>query len=288
MRPVGPGNVEGLRGPIEPVERDVTLSGGLSLRIREWPGVGSPLLLIHGFLGSGRSWGDLPDRLGPAHVVAVDLPGHGDSGGGQAPGELGVARVAEVLNELQERVFSEPASWLGYSMGGRIALGAAAEGVPMARLLLESAGPGLATEAERAERRRVDRDRADALRAWGMEAFVDQWLRLPLFRGLAELPPERWAAARALRCGQDPNRMAAWLLGGGTGSQPDYRPALAGVGVSVHLLVGERDPRYVALAREMAERLPRARVTVASGAGHVVHVESPDAWLAWVRESLAR
>lgn len=287
MNRVSSDDTIGLRASLDPVERDVALSGDLVLRIREWPGSGPPLLLIHGFLGSGRSWGDLPDRLGSSHVVAVDLPGHGSSGGARVPEDVGVPRVAALLNELQERVFSEPASWLGYSMGGRIALAAAAEGIPMGRLLLESAGPGLATEVERGERRRVDRERAAALRASGIEAFVDDWLRMPLFQGLAGLPLGQQAAARALRCAQDPDRMAAWLLGGGTGSQSDYRPALADIEVPVHLLVGERDRKYVGLAWEMAEGLSRAKVTLAPGAGHLVHMESPDVWTAWVRASLA-
>lgn len=280
------GDTTGTGVSLPPVERDIIVSDDVSLRIREWPGSGPPLLLIHGFLGSGRSWGDLPGRLESAHVVAVDLPGHGASSGARSPEDVAVVRVAGLLNELQERVFAGPAAWLGYSMGGRIALAAAAEGIPMERLLLESAGPGLATEAERRERRRVDRRRADALLAAGIEAFVTDWLRMPLFRGLADLPPKRQALARALRCGQDPKRMAAWLLGGGTGSQPDYRPRLARVAVPVHLLVGEWDSKYVGLAQEMADQLPRAEVRVASGAGHLVHLESPDAWVGWVHESL--
>jgi 2-succinyl-6-hydroxy-2,4-cyclohexadiene-1-carboxylate synthase len=183
-------------------------------------------------------------------------------------------------------VFDGPAAWLGYSMGGRIALAGAAEGLPMRRLLLESAGPGLATAAERAERRRVDRERAERLQAQGMEAFVDDWLRMPLFAGLGALPSEVRLAARAVRAAQEPARMAAWLRGGGTGSQRDYRPDLPRISSPVHLIAGARDEKYVALAREMASALPLSDLTVVPGAGHSVHLEAPDAWLSWVRSAL--
>jgi 2-succinyl-6-hydroxy-2,4-cyclohexadiene-1-carboxylate synthase len=194
--------------------------------------------------------------------------------------------VARILAELQERVFGRPASWLGYSMGGRIALAAATQGVPMQRLLLESGGPGLATEGERKERRRVDRERAERLRAEGIEAFVDAWLEMPLFRSLSSLPRGDRAAARGVRVSQDASRMAAWLVGAGTGSQPDFRPSLGALDLPVHLLAGSLDAKYVALAREMAESLPRGRVSVVPGAGHAVHLEAPAAWVEWVKTSL--
>lgn len=286
MSAPGSGGAARSRRYVEPLDRDVALSDGAVLRIREWAGSGAPLLLLHGFLGSRLSWGDLPSRLGAVHAVAVDLPGHGASGGGSTPEELAVPRVASLLAELQDRVFKGPAAWLGYSMGGRIALAAAVEGVPMARLLLESAGPGLATPAEREARRRVDRERADLLRGLGTEAFVDRWLRMPLFQGVSGLPPEVRARARAVRVGQDPDRMAAWLLGGGTGSQPDYRGRLPRLDLPVHLLVGEHDEKYRRLAREMLDALPRGVLTVAPGSGHVVHLEAPEAWVDWVRSSL--
>lgn len=287
MRAAGPEGPTPPPGTEDPLERDVELPGGVRFRIREWPGPGPSLLLIHGFLGSRRSWGELPSRLGPVHTVAVDLPGHGASGGARSADEVSVPGVAGLLAELQDRVFPGPAAWLGYSMGGRIALAAAAEGVAMSRLLVESAGPGLATEAAREERREADRRRADALRAGGMDAFVDQWLRMPLFRGLADLPADVRAAARAVRLEQDPDRMAAWLLGAGTGSQPDYRGALSGLRLPVHLVAGEKDAKYAGLAREMAEWIPRCSLRIVPDAGHVVHLEAPGAWLDWVGDSLA-
>ncbi|MEJ2538872.1 MAG: 2-succinyl-6-hydroxy-2,4-cyclohexadiene-1-carboxylate synthase [Gemmatimonadota bacterium] len=257
------------------------------MRIREWPGSGPSLLLIHGFMGSRLSWGALPGRLGAVHAVAVDLPGHGESGGGSTPGECSLPGVARLLAALQDEVLDGPAAWLGYSMGARVALAAAVEGVSMTRLLLESGGPGLATEAERMDRRRMDEGRARTLSSEGMERFVDAWLEMPMFRGLSARPPEQRAEARAIRAAQDPRRMAAWLRGGGTGSQPDYRPLLPTVQIPVHLVAGARDAKYVGLAREMAALLPAAAVEVVPDVGHTVHLEAPEAWLRWVRGAMA-
>jgi pimeloyl-ACP methyl ester carboxylesterase len=44
----------------------------------------------------------------------------------------------------------------------------------------------------------------------------------------------------------------------------------------VTLIVGERDHKFRAVAREMASRLPESIVEVVAGAGHAVHLEAPE------------
>src|SRR3954453_6988808 len=68
-------------------------------------GRGEPLVLLHGQGFSRRCWDPVIDLLAADRdVIAVDLPGHGDSprqpkGTGSAPHDLAVA-VAELLDEL--------------------------------------------------------------------------------------------------------------------------------------------------------------------------------------------
>ena len=68
-------------------------------------GRGEPLVLLHGQGFSRRCWDPIVDTLAADRdVIAVDLPGHGDSprqpkGTGSAPHDLAVA-VAELLDEL--------------------------------------------------------------------------------------------------------------------------------------------------------------------------------------------
>ena len=203
------------------------------------------------------------------------------------PGDCAVPRVVECLARLQARVFDAPAVWLGYSMGARIALAAAAEEVPGSALLLESGSPGLADPVARAERRVLDEERARRLEADGMEAFVEEWLRLPLFQGLHQAPAEVQAAARATRIAQDPARMAASLREGGTGVQPSYWDRLSEIRRPVRLAVGVKDRKFVAVARAMVDRLPDVALREIPGVGHTVHLEAPDLWIRWVQDALA-
>jgi alpha-beta hydrolase superfamily lysophospholipase len=69
-------------------------------------GRGEPLVLLHGRGFSRRCWDPIGDTLAAQRdVIAVDLPGHGDSprqpkgNTGSAPHDLAVA-VAELLDEL--------------------------------------------------------------------------------------------------------------------------------------------------------------------------------------------
>lgn len=269
-------------------QRRIRLPGGETVRVRVWGTGGAPILLLHGFLGSSEEWGGLAAGLATwFRLAAVDLPGHGESDGGADPDRYRVPRVAREMAWVQEAVFGGPAWWLGYSMGGRIALAAAAEEVPMRGLLLESASPGIRDEDERRVRRAEDEVRARALEEEGMEAFVDRWLGLPLFSGLASLPAEDREEARRIRAGQDPARMAAWLRGGGTGSQPSYWDSLGSVKVPVHLLVGGADRKFAAVARAVLPHLHRGTLTEVPGAGHLPHLEAPEAWAAWVRASVS-
>jgi pimeloyl-ACP methyl ester carboxylesterase len=51
---------------------------------------------------------------------------------------------------------------------------------------------------------------------------------------------------------------------------------LAQVRTPVELVVGERDPKFAALGRELAGIIPGAHMTLAAGAGHNLLLERPE------------
>src|SRR3954447_13979852 len=55
-------------------------SNDIDYQFEEW-GIGPPVVLLHGFMGSSASWNSVRDELVAEHrVVAIDLIGHGASG----------------------------------------------------------------------------------------------------------------------------------------------------------------------------------------------------------------
>lgn len=242
-------------------------------------------VLVHGFTGSSESWGEgIVDGLTAAgHPPSLlDLPGHGRDA--RQGGARGVAATLDgALGVIGGAVGEGRADVVGYSMGGRLALHFAVEHAErVRRLVLESASPGLATEAERSARRATDEELATFLLARGVEAFVDRWEAQPLFASQSSIDARARARQRRLRLRNEPSALAAALRGLGTGALPSLWERLGEVVAPTLLLVGELDGKFVEIAERMATRIPDARVVVVPGAGHTVHSERPVEWLAAV------
>jgi 2-succinyl-6-hydroxy-2,4-cyclohexadiene-1-carboxylate synthase len=243
-------------------------------------------VLLHGFMGSAAAWGEgLVDGLTGAGLtpVLVDLPGHGREAERSDPSSF----TLEALLAHLGRAGDWPTDVVGYSMGGRIALHfAAAFPDRVRRLVLESASPGLASEPERAARRAADEALAAELLSGGTERFVDGWEARPLFESRARLDALVRAGQRALRLQSDPSALAAALRGFGTGALPSLWGRLPEVAAPTLLVVGALDGKFVEIAARMARAMPDARVVEVPHAGHTVHLERPDVWLAAVTDFL--
>lgn len=241
-------------------------------------GQGPRLVLAHGFTQNAGAWGPFADRLAQTHeVVAVDLPGHGRATATTA--DLAVA--AEALGTT-----GGPASYLGYSLGGRVALHLALRRPELVeRLVVIGAHPGIEDEAARAERRRADEALAARLEAEAdLDAFLADWLAGPLF---ARLPVE--AAALEARRRNQPAGLADSLRRCGTGTQPPLWERLPGLAMPVLAVAGAEDERFAPLMGRLAEAVgPNASVALVAGAGHACHLEQPHATAVVVEAFLAR
>ncbi len=239
----------------------------------ERTGQGDPVVLVHGFTQSARSWGAIAEALARRHtVVALDAPGHGASAGVVA----GLDTGADLMVEAAAHAAGGPGAWIGYSMGGRYALHVALrhpEAVD--RLVLVSATAGIDDPGERADRRRSDDALASRVEADGVESFLRFWLDQPLF---ATLPAG--AAGLETRLGGTAGGLASSLRLAGTGTQQALWDRLAGIHVPVLVLAGGLDTKYTALGERLARTIgPGARLEVLPGAGHACHLEQPEAFL---------
>ena len=275
------------------LERRIRVADGLRLRVEERSreAEGHPLLLLHGFTGSVEAWGEgvLRALAATRRVLAVDLPGHGGSDVPSRPDRYAVERVVGDLGAVLDDAGVERAVWVGYSMGGRVALaGAVLRPERVAALVLEGASPGLDDADARRERRRADEALARRIEDEGLVAFVDDWMALPLFSSQRRLPDDVLSEARSRRLRCDPGGLAGALRGLGTGSQPSFWDRLDEVAAPTLLVTGSLDAKYEALAQRMAEALPRAVRESVADAGHTVHLERPAEWLRAVGAFLAR
>jgi pimeloyl-ACP methyl ester carboxylesterase len=87
-------------------------------------GRGTPVVFVHGLAEDKTTWAAQQRDLCEAHTFAYDLRGHGDTTLGEADATL--AQLGRDLVAFLENV-SGPAVVVGFSLGGTVALWAAAE-----------------------------------------------------------------------------------------------------------------------------------------------------------------
>jgi len=241
-------------------------------------GSGPVVLALHGFTGNVATWRGFAEAArGDFTVVAVDMLGHGASDAPDDPARYVMERCAEDLTSVLDHLGIQRAVWMGYSMGGRIAL-ACATIAPQrcAALVLESASPGLADESERLQRMVNDEALARRILREGVQAFVDYWESIPLFASQARLSPEARAALRAQRLTNNARGLANSLRGVGAGAQPPVHDRLPSLSAPTLCVVGAEDAKFTAIAREMCRALPNGRLAVIPEAGHAAHLEQPE------------
>lgn len=261
---------------------------GLALHV-ERAGAGPPVVLLHGFTGTGATWRPLVEALGGGFTtLAVDLVGHGASAAPAGVERYRMRRVVDDLAALLHALGFERAAWVGYSLGGRVALQVAVHRPELvSALVLEGASAGLATAPERAARVAADEALAGRIERDGVAAFVDDWQALPLWDSQQEtLTAAQRATLRAQRLAQRASGLANSLRGTGTGAQEWVGERLGAIAVPVLLTAGSLDAKFAGTAREMAERLPDATMRLIEGAGHAAHLERPEQFNTVVRAFL--
>jgi 2-succinyl-6-hydroxy-2,4-cyclohexadiene-1-carboxylate synthase len=231
-----------------------------------------PLVLLHGFTQTGRSWSGvqtaLRERAPELETIAPDLRGHGSAAG---------ARPIDTPSLVADVLALTPGRFLlaGYSMGGRLALQVALAAPGRVRkLVLVSATPGLSKPDAAAARLAADEALAAKVEREGIVAFAEHWASLPMWAGQ---PAAVRAAANAERLAQDPAGLAASLRGFGTAAMPAVWDRLTQLRIPVTIVVGSEDDKFRATARRMHKKMSWAKVVVVAGAGHALPLEAPGA-----------
>lgn len=227
-----------------------------------------PFVLISGLNATTEVFAELAQALWP--LGPVTLANHVD-------GE-GIAGIAAAILASAPPRFA----LLGFSMGGYIAfeiMRQAPERVSRLCLLDTTARPDAPeTSAKR-------RERMALARAGRFAQAVEEGFSLTVHPDHAERD-DLQAITRRMALAMGPEtfvRHQEAIIG-----RPDSRPTLAGIAVPTAVITGEADQiTPPEAAREMAEGIAGARLTLIAGAGHMAIIEQPEATiaaiLAWAR-----
>jgi 2-succinyl-6-hydroxy-2,4-cyclohexadiene-1-carboxylate synthase len=243
----------------------------------EIEGEGEPLILLHGFTGSTKSWQRVVPFLRNRHqLIRIDLIGHGLS---EAPADHSRYSMHYAIQDLLfvlDYLGLGKIHLLGYSMGGRCALHFAAHYPRRVKtLILESSSPGIENYSEREARIKSDEALAEFIETAGLEAFVNKWTNLDLFASQQLLPEWVRNEVRLQRLQNRPQGLANSLRGMGTGVQQSLWNCLKQIEIPTLLLVGKMDAKFCRLGVSMHELMPNSTLQIISDAGHTIHLERP-------------
>jgi pimeloyl-ACP methyl ester carboxylesterase len=253
----------------------LTSRAGLSFRRK---GRGTPLVLVHGYLGGAAQWHAEIDRFADRFdVIAPDLPGF--AGSADLPPADRIAQFADAVVALLDELGVGRITLLGHSMGGMIVQELAATHPDrIARLILYGTGP-LGLMPDRFEPLETSRER---VRCDGVAQTIRRigatWFRNGAaaqgFEIVAELGAQ--ASEGAALAGLD--AMSHW----------DGRGALARLTMPALVLWGDGDRSYRwPQVEALWQGLPDACLAVMPRTAHAAHLEKPALFHALIEDFVA-
>jgi pimeloyl-[acyl-carrier protein] methyl ester esterase len=245
-------------------------------------GHGPELVFVHGWGLHGGIWGGLPAHLAGQFAVTVpDLPGHGRSRA--VPG-----RTLDELADAVAECVPVAATWVGWSLGGLVALRAALrQPAKVARLVLVGTTPRFVQSPDWAHAMP-----AETFAGFARDLATDYHGTLRRFLSLQMNGDEHARTLlKQLRAGLFLHGEPAHAVlrdGLAILEHTDLRASLSGIDVPALVVHGRLDRLAPpAAGRYLAAQLPRAQWVEYDRSGHAPFLSQPQQFESRLREFLA-
>ncbi len=255
-----------------------TLPDGAAMSYAD-AGAGAPILLVHGWAANGGFFKDLSARLAQSHrVLTLTLRGHPGSGQGVSP--CAIETLADDIAHFAGALDLKNLTALGWSMGA-MALWAAAPklGARLSAVIVEDMAPRLTNDASWRDGLAGgygDGDIAATLAEISADwpTYVSRFAPRIFAPNAARPDLLAWTAIEMSKA--DPAAMASFWQ---SMARQDFRAALARIAQPMLVIHGGDSQVYPdGATRFVADAAPNAQRVVIAGAGHVPHLEAPDAF----------
>ncbi|PAX52097.1 2-succinyl-6-hydroxy-2,4-cyclohexadiene-1-carboxylate synthase [Brunnivagina elsteri] len=236
------------------------------------------IIFLHGFMGDRNEFNSTIALLAQDYsYLTIDLPGHGKT---QVLGDneyYNIPNTAEGIINLLDDLQIYNCYLIGYSMGGRLALYLALYYPErFSQVVLESASPGLVSQAERDERIQQDGRIARKLARISTKeefiAFLSNWYSQGIFGNIKHHP--EFEQLIVMRSHNNPQELAKSLLFMGTGCQPSLWRKLRENQIPVLLLAGEYDKKFISINQQMVNICSFCQLKVILNTAHNTHLEN--------------
>lgn len=245
-------------------------------------GAGLPVIFIHGYPLDRSIWAaQISGLADAAHVISLDLPGHGGSQPAAEPTtmEFFAARVAAFLDAKK---IDRPVVLCGLSMGGYVSM-AFARLYPQRLAGLIFTATRAAPDSEEARQNRTKS--IETVQKEGSAPVVSGMLPKLVSPATPQQQPALVDAIKHIMQGVPPATVMADLAG--LRDRSDSRPTLKELHLPVCFIHGADDqiipPKE---AEEMHAMVPGSTLEIIPAAGHLLNMEQPEQFNSIVRKFL--
>lgn len=244
-------------------------------------GKGKPIFLIHGFAGSKQYWNEIIPRMASDNrVIAIDLPGHGESG--MSKDKYSIEEMASTVKEFMDILELEQVTMFGHSLGGYITLAFAelySNYLNGFSLVHSTANP----DSEEAKEARENN--AKKIQEEGAESFIEGLSKKLFSPENTEANANEMEVTAKIGLKTKVDGLVSALVA--MKNRPDRNHVLKEAELPVLLVAGEQDQ---IIPPEKTFTVTRANIVKKEikGAGHMSMYEQPDELVKVMKEFLAK
>jgi len=239
-------------------------------------GSGIPLILIHGFTGTNKSFDKLSNFLKQYFkIIKLDMIGHGLSMDKDIK-SYSFLQSIRYIEKIIKELHLKKVNILGYSLGGRLAMQfSIINQHKINKMILCSSSFGIKNKSERISRIKSDEKIITLLRNNNLEKFVNYWEAIPLWESEKKLPVEIKNKHRIIRLNQKNEGLMLNLRHQGQGVQEFLGESLKNIKIKTLIMYGDNDLKYKFISKEMAEIIENSELSEVPNSGHNIILENP-------------
>ena len=239
--------------------------------VRTYEGV--PLLSIHGFTGSSKSWDTIKKSIN-APLLSIDIPGHAKSKFNNFDDTYNCDDFVNDLYLMLNKLKLSKINLLGYSMGGRLALSFACRYPKMiSHLLLESTTLGIDNIENRDDRYEKDKELSITIEK-SLNEFVSNWSCNNLFNNQRKRNQSGFIEQEDIRLNHNKYQLSKSLKSFSVGNMNYLGSEYQSLKMPITLINGKEDTKYIKESRNMLLLNKNAKQYIVNDACHNTHLEN--------------
>lgn len=239
-------------------------------------GSGPTLVFLHYYSGAASSWKRLAEMLPDHRCVCLNLPGFG---GTHCIDDLSLDGMIDFVRRELDRMQIERCGLIGHSMGGKIAMGMAAndDRNRIEWLGLIATSPATTEDMSDSDKQRLLQHHPSRQNA--LQTVTSSRVK-PLVAGIESLAIKTHMMTD--------HRVWKWWLS--EGMNHSIADRMNRIKIPVHVLASSDDPviPIASIQSDVVDLITTAKLTTLSGVGHLIPLEEPETVADWIFASAVK